>query len=84
MGTSGISECRSLVANTLQKHRWFFNCKCTLEGRHSTHHHARSLIDFYSLTCFLTMHEIKERDGENIICYEEEMVKDIYMDDVQL
>ncbi len=32
-----------LVANTLKEHRWFFNCKCTSEDWHSTHHHARSL-----------------------------------------
>ncbi|WP_155829715.1 hypothetical protein [Butyrivibrio sp. AC2005] len=30
-------------ANTLQKHRWFFNCIYTSEDWHSTHHHARSL-----------------------------------------
>ena len=34
----------SLVANTIQKHRWFFNCKCTSEVRHSTHLYARSLL----------------------------------------
>ena len=47
MGTSGISECYSLVANTLQKHRWFFNCKGTSEGWHTTHHHARSLTFYH-------------------------------------
>lgn len=43
MGTSGISECYSLDANTLQKHRWFFNCKSTSEDWYSTHLYARSL-----------------------------------------
>ena len=32
-----------LVANTLQEHRWFFNCKSTSEVRHTTHLYARSL-----------------------------------------
>ena len=50
MGTSGISECYSLVANTLQKHRWFFNCKGTSEGWHTTHHHARSLLNLEDKT----------------------------------
>lgn len=44
MGTSGISECYSLDANTLQKHRWFFNCKSTSEDWYSTHLYARSLL----------------------------------------
>ena len=43
MGTSGISECYSLDANTLQKHRWFFNCISTSEDWYSTHLYARSL-----------------------------------------
>ena len=33
-----------LVANTLQEHRWFFNCKSTSEVRHTTHLYARSLL----------------------------------------
>lgn len=40
MGTSGISECNGLVANTLQKHRWFFN----------TQIYIRKLAD-YPLSC---------------------------------
>lgn len=43
MGTSGISECIGLVANTLQEHRWFFNCKNRSEVWQATHYHARSL-----------------------------------------
>lgn len=43
MGTSGISECRSLVANTLQEHRWFFKYQNVSRNWDATHYHARSL-----------------------------------------
>ncbi len=68
----------SLVANTIQKHRWFFNYKSTSEGWYITLHYARSLEnknDSYKL-----IQVIIEPKGENLIIndkWKEDFLKEI-------